>query len=65
MPTPPATSRYIDIDEAALYGLTGVDTNQIIRASILIDAHLKRPQGLVWMPDYRGAPAYMKAMNPM
>ncbi|WGS53575.1 hypothetical protein LFL96_21190 [Paraburkholderia sp. D15] len=33
-------------------------------ASTLIDLYLKRPEGLVWMPDGTGAPAWMAALSP-
>jgi len=31
----------------------------------MIDAYLKRPEGLVWLPDSSGAPAYMSALQPL
>ena len=41
-------SEYLTTAEAAQWGLPAVSTPQIIQASALIDAYLKRPEGLVW-----------------
>lgn len=57
-------SAYLSVDEAPLYGLKAVDSNRIVQASALIDAYLKRPEGIVWAPDSQGNPAYMTAANP-
>jgi hypothetical protein len=57
-------SQYLTVEEAPEYGLKTVDTGQIVQASALIDAYLKRPEGLVWAPDSQGAPAYMVAASP-
>ena len=54
-------SSYLSLAEAAAWGLTNVNTNQIIQASALIDAYLKRPEGLTWGPDSTGNPCYMTA----
>lgn len=57
-------SQYLALSEAATYGLSAVSSAQIIQASALIDAYLKRPEGLVWAPDSTGNPCYMTAMVP-
>ena len=36
----------------------------IIRASLLVDHYLRRPEGCVWMPDANGQAAYMAAKAP-
>ncbi|MGH8220891.1 MAG: hypothetical protein ACREUT_20340 [Steroidobacteraceae bacterium] len=58
-------SAYLEVEEGPAYGLSHLDSGEIARASILIDAHLKRPEGLVWMPDAQGAPCYMAALDPV
>src|SRR5438445_755685 len=50
-----------DLDD---YGVAGATKAQIIEASNLIDAYLKRPEGLQWVPDYAGLPCYMAALSP-
>jgi hypothetical protein len=57
-------SQYIQLGEAEQYGLKAADTNRIVQASALIDAYLKRPEGLVWAPDSTGLPCYMAALAP-
>jgi hypothetical protein len=57
-------SSYLTTAEAPLYGLSAVSTSQIIQASALIDAYLKRPEGLVWAPDSTGNPCYMTSPVP-
>lgn len=57
-------SKYIGVQEAPTWGLTEADTNSIVQASALIDAYLKRPEGLVWAPDSQGNPCYMAAALP-
>lgn len=58
-------SQYIvgDIDKA-LYGVPNATDSQITLASSLIDGYLKRPEGLIWVPDANGNPCYMKALTP-
>jgi len=57
-------SQYLTAAEAPEYGLSGVNSGQIIQASTLIDAYLRRPEGLVWVPDSSGQPCYMAAATP-
>jgi len=52
-------SQYLTLSEAPVYGLKSVTDAQISQASTLIDAYLKRPEGLVWAPDSTGTPCYM------
>ncbi len=58
---PLGPSSYLTAAEAAAWGLASVNTTQITQASALIDAYLKRPEGLVWAPDSTGNPCYMTA----
>jgi hypothetical protein len=58
-------SAYLLTSEVTDYGLPATTTQaQINNASQLIDAFLKRPEGLVWMPDQTGNPCYMAAPTP-
>lgn len=57
-------SQYLKLEEAAVYGLNTVSSGQITQASALIDAYLKRPEGLVWVPDSTGQPCYMAGATP-
>lgn len=57
-------SQYLTTAEAAQWGLPAASTPQIIQASALIDAYLKRPEGLVWAPDSTGNPCYMTSLVP-
>jgi len=58
-------SRYILPNEYPVYGLPNTTTDpQVFQASALIDAYLQRPEGLVWLPDSLGQPAYMAALEP-
>ena len=57
-------SQYLTPTEAPEYGLPSVNSPQIIQASTLIDAYLKRPEGLVWAPDSAGQPCFMAAATP-
>lgn len=58
-------SEYLREQDYADYGL-GADTTrgQVRSASILIDAYLKRKEGLVWLPDAAGNPGWMEALVP-
>lgn len=59
------SSQYILATEFASFGLLETFTEAQARsASQLIDAHLGRPEGLVWAPDYVGGPAYMLGLSP-
>lgn len=57
-------SAYLTTSRAPLYGLTSVNSGQIAAASALIDAYLRRPEGLLWAPDSIGQPAYMAGATP-
>lgn len=56
-------SIYIQPGEYATYGLpTSTTAAQVQQASTYVDGWLKRPEGLVWMPDGAGNPCYMAAL---
>ena len=57
-------SLYLQSEEYAEYGAPGATEGQVEQASSLIDAYLRRPEGLVWAKDAQGLPAYMAAMEP-
>lgn len=58
-------SSYLTTDDYAAYGLpAGTTAAQVTTASTLIDMYLKRPEGLVWVPDGTGAPGWMAALSP-
>lgn len=51
-------------DDYQTYGVPLANPAQVLRASLLIDHYLRRPEGCVWMPDANGQPAYMAAKTP-
>jgi len=58
-------SSYLTTGDYATYGLPSTTTAaQVAAASTLIDMYLKRPEGLVWVPDGTGAPGWMAALSP-
>lgn len=60
-----AASVYLlESGEYAEYGVPLCRPEQVLRASLLIDHFLRRPEGLVWMADVNGQPAYMAAKVP-
>ncbi|MDR6511467.1 hypothetical protein J2792_002339 [Novosphingobium capsulatum] len=58
-------SVYLQPSEYATYGLEStVSTSDIVNACAVVDSYIQRPEGLVWMPDSRGLPCYMAALQP-
>jgi hypothetical protein len=57
-------SAYLSQDDLNIYDVPTATNAQILSASALVDAYLKRPEGLQWMPDYAGNPCYMSALTP-
>ena len=55
---------YIEPGDYAAYGLTGIDPAQVEAAGRVVNAYVRRPEGLVWLPDFTGAPAYMAGADP-
>ena len=46
------------------FGVALAQAPQVMRASLLIDHYLRRPEGCIWMPDANGIPAFMAAKTP-
>jgi hypothetical protein len=57
-------STYLTGSDPANYGVPNATAVQIQQASVLIDAYLKRTEGLVWTPDGAGNPGWMSALTP-
>ena len=57
-------SIYLSAADLNTYGVSGATAPQILAASTLIDAYLRRPEGLEYVPDYAGLPCYMAALTP-
>lgn len=50
--------------EYETYGVTFTNPAQVMRASLLVDHYLRRPEGCVWAPDANGQPCYMVSKSP-
>jgi len=58
-------SEYLRTQDYADYGLDASTTRgQVLSASVLIDAYLKRKEGLIWNADGTGNPGWMDALVP-
>lgn len=57
-------SAYLVEDDKAAYGVPAATAQQITRASVLIDAYLNRPEGVIFVPTASGLPGYMLAKQP-
>jgi hypothetical protein len=58
-------SVYLQSSDYDAYGVASSTTAaQVTQASTVIDSYLQRPEGLIWMPDANGAPAYMQSLAP-
>lgn len=57
-------STYLQSADYAAYGVPGATSAQVSAASVLIDAYLRRPEGLIWTADSGGNPAWMSALLP-
>lgn len=57
-------SVYLSSADAIAYGVPSATTIQIVEASNLVDSYLKRPAGLMYMPDYQNSPCFMAALSP-
>jgi hypothetical protein len=58
------SSIYLQSSEYATFGVSAATVAQVTQASTLIDAYLKRTEGLVWTPDAAGNPGWMAALTP-
>jgi hypothetical protein len=57
-------SNYLDGAEG-LYGLPSpLPAGVAEQASVIVDSYIKRPEGLIYVPDKNGNPCYMKALVP-
>lgn len=57
-------SVYLQVSDYGPFGAANATLAKVIQASTYIDAHLHRPEGLIWTPDAFGNPAYMAALTP-
>jgi hypothetical protein len=55
---------YLAPAEFASYGIPDASSAQVNAACSLVDTFLLRPEGLIWVPDADGMPAYMQAKSP-
>src|ERR1700735_1998667 len=55
---------YLQPGEYAAYGIPGGTDAQVASASLIVNAYLKRPEGLLWSADANGMPAWMTGLNP-
>lgn len=57
-------SAYLQSGDLANYGVPTATAAQIAQASVLIDAYLRRPSGLLYTADSNGNPCFMSALDP-
>lgn len=57
-------SAYLQPTDYAAFGVPNATAAQVTQASVLIDAFLRRPDGLIYVPDANGNPAYMQSRAP-
>lgn len=57
-------SAYLQGSDSTAFGVPNATAAQITQASVLIDAYLRRPNGLLWKADSNGNPAYMTSLSP-
>jgi hypothetical protein len=57
-------SQYLQSADYANYGVSGTNAQQVAAASVLIDAYLMRPEGLLYSVDGNGLPGWMTAKDP-
>jgi len=57
-------SVYLSSGDLTTYGVPTATAAQVIQASGAVDAYLKRPEGILYSPDFQGYPCYMTAMTP-
>ena len=56
-------SVYIQPGEYVDYGISTATASQVSQASLVVDAAINRPEGLLWAPDFSGQPAYMSGLD--
>lgn len=57
-------SAYLNPDEYADWGVPDATATLVQQASAMVNAFLRRPEGLVWVADAAGAPTYMAGLDP-
>lgn len=57
-------SSYLQSTDYAAFGVPSATAQQVTQASVLVDAYLRRPAGLIYVKDSTGQPAYMAALSP-
>lgn len=57
-------SAYLASSEYAAYGVASTTSQAVTQASALVDAYLRRREGLQYMTDAAGLPAYMAGLTP-
>lgn len=60
----PASAYLANSADYEMYGVPLTSQSHVLRASLLIDHYLRRPEGCVWVPDANGQPCYMAAKVP-
>lgn len=60
----PASAYLVSSADYEAYGVPLTSQSHVLRASLLIDHYLRRPEGCVWAPDANGQPCYMIAKVP-
>ncbi len=55
---------YLQPADYATFGVPNATVGQVTQASALVDAYLRRPDGLMWSPDANSVPAFMAGKNP-
>lgn len=55
---------YLQSGDYATYGVSDGTAAQAQSATQTINGYLKRPEGLIWLPDANGMPAWMATPNP-
>lgn len=57
-------STYLQSADYAEYGVPTATAAQVAQSSTQIDAYLRRPAGLIYIPDSTGQPCYMQVLQP-
>jgi len=59
-------SAYLQPQDYTTFGVPNATPGQVMQASVLMDGAecLRRPEGLIYVPDGAGQPCYMQALSP-
>lgn len=55
---------YLQDDDLEAFDVADAKPSDVLSASVLLDAYLQRPEGLLWAPDGSGWPCYMAGLSP-